>query len=705
MPGRRSEIARTPRRAPLRRPLSSAPPPALPAPVHDRYADLYQRAPIGYLTLDRGGQVVEANRTALELLRLPSPSVIGVPLAIHVAPAERNTLLCHVVEVLEGRARRTCHVTFGHTPAEGFVGCLESIGVTEPDGRRLCRTALSDVTARLAAEAARAAGLAREQRRREHAEELQRRFDRVAAAAGVLAESLDVEATAASAARVAVPHVASYCAVDLLDAAGRVRRAACHHERGGRDLPLDPYAPRGSALVVRTGEAISFLDPSLGDLLGLAADPAAFAALREAVGAYVSVPLRAHGRVLGAMTFVRAKGWPWEPEDVPLAVEIARHAALALDNARLYREAQEADHRKDEFLAMLGHELRNPLAAVVLAGLMLERHAGASPAAKRTADVIARQGGRLTRLVDDLLEVSRVTRGLIALDRRPVVLGDVVAHAVEAARPLIQERRHAISLRLPPEPLVVEGDAARLEQVVVNLLVNAAKYTPPGGHVEVDVAHAGEEAELCVRDDGAGIAPDKLAAIFVPFTQLDTPIDRTDRGLGVGLTLARQLVELHGGRIEAHSAGLGCGTEMVVHLPLAAAALAPEAPSNGAPAADHLPRHRVLVVEDHPDVAALLEGELSSLGQEVRVAHDGLEAVDAALAFGPELLFIDIGLPGLSGYDVARRLRQEPGLARARMVALTGYGGGETAQRCLEAGFDRHFTKPIDQEVLRRLLG
>lgn len=670
-----------------------------------RREDLYERAPIGLLTLDRMGVVLEANGTALALLRRSREAVLGVPLGVYVAPADRHHLLAHLRDVLNLSSARTCQISFeSSADGVGFMGFLESMSVAEADGQRLCRTALSDATARIRAEAERAAGLAREQSNREQVEARQRRFEKAAAAAGLLAESLDVAAAAEGAARVPVPHLCSYCAVDLIDPAGHVRRAAYHRHGAAADLPLDPYAPRGSARVARTGDPLIFSALGLGDLLGLTSDPAAIPELTEAVGAYLSAPLRAHGRVIGVMTFVRERSCRWAPEDVALALEIARHAALALDNARLYREAQEADRKKDEFLAMLGHELRNPLSAIVLAGAMLTRdEGGVGRGVRRMAEVIARQSRRLTRLVDDLLEVSRITRGKLTLARRPVALGEVISRAVESARPLLDERRHTLDLRATPEPLILDGDPARLEQVVVNLLVNAAKYTPPGGHIEVETARVGGEAELYVRDNGVGVAPDMLDAIFTPFTQLGASIDRSDRGLGIGLTLVRQIVELHGGRVWACSAGPGQGTELQVHLPLLEAARA--LPTSDEEAEEPPPsRRRVLVVEDHPDVAALLRDELCALGQEVRVAHDGIEGVGAALEFGPEVLFIDLGLPGLSGFEVARRLREEPKLAEAVMIALSGYGGPETAERCRAAGFDRHFTKPIEHNALIGIL-
>jgi signal transduction histidine kinase/CheY-like chemotaxis protein len=505
-------------------------------------------------------------------------------------------------------------------------------------------------------------------------------------------------------------HVAWYVAIDLCNPERHVRRAAFSRRDGEPDdLPFDPYAPRGSVRVVHTGRAELLPEATRADLLGLAVTPADLEALRLQVGGYLCLPLRAHGRILGAMTFVTRRGEGFSPGDVSLAEEIARHAALAIDNARLYGELQDADRRKDEFLAMLGHELRNPLAAVVTTARNLLRQDGGHPdEARRMAEVVERQSARLVRLVDDLLDVSRVTRGKIALHRRRISLADVVARAVESTRPLTDAREHRVLVSSAAEPAVVDADSARIEQVVVNLLANAAKYTPRGGTIEVELGSASDDAILRVRDTGAGIPREQLERIFDPFTQLGTTPDRTDRGLGIGLALARSLVELHGGTVAAQSDGPGRGSEFIVRLPRAPATTEPAAP----PDSDRVPvsieplsqRRRVLVVEDHPDVAAALKEELTMMGQDVRTAEDGPEALAVAREQRPDLMLIDIGLPGMDGFEVAALMRRQPELNGVKLVAVTGYGGTDVTRQCRAAGFDLHFTKPLSEETLLELL-
>ncbi len=669
------------------------------------YADLYERAPVGYLTLDRGGRVLELNKTAFEMLGgVTREAILGWPFELYVAPGHRRHFVHHLYETIRAQGTRSCHVPLA-APRSGplFIAYLESAALVDEAGRRVIRTVMSDATERFREENAFQEVLSAERARREEAAAVRQRIDKIAAASAELAESLDLDAATSRAAQIGALHVSWYCAVDLQRDDGAVVRAAFARRDGApRDLPLDPYAPHGSAAVVREGRPQIFAELVHAQLFGLASGPGDVRELHQRVGSYLCVPLRAHGRTIGAMTFVQPRGVVLSSDDVALAGDVARHAALAIDNARLYREAQESDRRKDEFLAMLGHELRNPLAAVVTAAkTMLLRDDGSAPGSQRIAEVVARQGDRLVRIVDDLLDVSRITRGKIALQRRRVVLCQVIDKAVESTRPLVEAKGHVLTVSLSDRPTVLDADPDRLEQVMVNLLANAAKYTPPGGRIEVEAGDAGDDTVVRVRDTGVGIPRDKLQVVFAPFTQLETTPDRTNRGLGIGLALASTLVELHGGRITAHSDGPGRGSEFVVRLPRALDAPRVE---EAAPPPPPASRRRVLVVEDNPDVAMMLQEELELLGQEVRTADDGREAIAAALDFRPELLLIDIGLPGMTGYDVAGRLRQERALDGAKLVALTGYGGPETTKECLEAGFDRHFTKPITEAALMGLL-
>ena len=363
----------------------------------------------------------------------------------------------------------------------------------------------------------------------------------------------------------------------------------------------------------------------------------------------------------------------------------------------------EADRRKDEFLATLAHELRNPLAAIggALEALRLGR--GDSAEAVKTWGIIDRQARQMARLTDDLLDASRITRGAITLRKEKVDLGTIVAHAVETARTLIDERRHELSVALPPEPVRLEADSLRLEQVLVNLLHNAAKYTESGGRIWLIAERSGDEIALRVRDTGIGIAPEMLPRVFDSFVQAGHLRTRIQEGLGIGLSLVRSLVVMHGGRIQAQSAGVGCGSEFIVHLP------APlEGTSEGRgrePVAGEAtgPPRRVLIVEDWAVTAQSLAKVLEWWGYEVRTARDGEEALAIARGYRPEVVLLDIGLPGMGGDEVAHCLRRQAGPDRPRLVALTGHVPGDDP-RSSGADFDDHLLKPVDLDALRRSL-
>jgi signal transduction histidine kinase len=365
----------------------------------------------------------------------------------------------------------------------------------------------------------------------------------------------------------------------------------------------------------------------------------------------------------------------------------------------------EADRRKDEFLAMLAHELRNPLAPIRNAVGLMRLTGVADPRLSWCRDVIDRQVAHLSRLVDDLLDVSRVTRGLIHLRSETVELAAVVNQAAETVRPMLEERRHVLAVALPAQPVCLRGDPTRLAQVFGNLLHNAAKFSDDGGRIALTAAREGGRVVVRVRDSGVGMAAEVLPHIFEPFTQGDRSLDRAQGGLGVGLTLVRRLVELHGGTVEAHSDGPGKGSEFVVRLAEAPAPAAPSPDGRRAPAAGPSPGgRRVLVVDDNGDAAESLALLLRLAGHEARVAHDGPGALKEAEAFPPDAVLLDIGLPGMDGYEVARRLRRLEGARSATLVAVTGYGQDDDLRRSKEAGFDHHLIKPVDPSTLYDLL-
>jgi CheY-like chemotaxis protein/two-component sensor histidine kinase len=352
---------------------------------------------------------------------------------------------------------------------------------------------------------------------------------------------------------------------------------------------------------------------------------------------------------------------------------------------------------------MLGHELRNPLSAVRNAVATATIDDARRARALAIAD---RQLRQLGLLIDDLLDVARVTLGHITLKKERVALQDVVERAVEAVRPMILERGHALRVATPPAPTRADVDAGRVEQIVTNLLTNACKYTDPGGTITVELERSGPDAVVRVRDTGIGIAPEVLPRVFELFAQAERTLDRAQGGLGVGLTISRNLAQLHGGTIDARSGGLGRGSEFVVRLPVAptdaAEAAARPATNGGVPDA---PRKRVLVVDDHPDVAESLVMLLELLGHRVASVSDGPLAIAAARDQRPDLMLVDIGLPRMDGYEVARIVRADPALAGVVLIALTGYGTAEDRARSRAAGFDHHLVKPVPVDALRDLVG
>ncbi|MBK5967080.1 hypothetical protein CCR95_24175 [Thiocystis minor] len=377
-----------------------------------------------------------------------------------------------------------------------------------------------------------------------------------------------------------------------------------------------------------------------------------------------------------------------------------------ITESKLAEEAlRESDRRKDEFIAILAHELRNPLAPIKNA-VQIQRHAGLDDATLVwSRDVIERQVDHLTQLVDDLLDISRISRGKIALQRESLVVADIVARAVESCRPLIDARRHALTLSLPSPSPRVDGDPVRLAQVLSNLLHNAAVYTEPGGRILLTVRQEGGEVVLSVKDTGIGIAPALLGQVFDLFVQADRLHQDAHGGLGIGLNLARQLVDLHGGTIAVESEGIGQGSEFSVRLPVGTAPVEAVARVTPPVAAVALPRHRVLIADDNADVLESLALLLDLMGQEVRTARNGLEAVEIAAEFQPELILLDLGMPELNGYDACRRLRAErSGRAGVMIVALSGWGQDRQKELTREAGFDRHLVKPIGLGELQGLL-
>ncbi len=567
----------------------------------------------------------------------------------------------------------------------------------------------------LRVQAAERVALVRAEAAQKAAEENTRRSNFLSQASRALAGSLNVDVGMHRLLELIVPQRAERATLCLLgDERGPDRVVVCE------SAPAESEAPRR----MRDG-GLDELDPLVREALQTlaVADPASAPLLSQAVSVPASfMPMMTGNRVLGALIVEGAH------DDVGHETwdELAHRASMAFENARLYSvlqheiverrlaqsELSEASQRKDEFLAMLAHELRNPLAPIRNAAAVVRRlTSGADGRVSWALDVTERQVNHLAQLVDELLDVARIGQGKIALRSEPVDLQAVIAQGVETVSDLVSKRKHQLILKLPPEPVWLLGDVARLTQVVANLLHNAAKYTEESGVIELGLQCKDDKATLTVRDNGVGIDADLLPHVFELFEQGERSLDRSQGGLGLGLTLVQRLVELHHGSVAAHSDGIGLGATFTVVLPgLLPAQPSPElpAPTSSAIAPGLAAAHqacRILVVEDNADIAETIVRYLEMAGHQVQAVSDGTLALEAGRSAKPEVVILDIGLPGIDGFEVARRMRAMPECAHALLIAMTGYGQAADRLKTRMAGFDAHLVKPTDPEALVRLIG
>ena len=484
----------------------------------------------------------------------------------------------------------------------------------------------------------------------------------------------------------------------ISDEDGRIRSVA-FWSRSARPVPHFERATRAARFdrgVGLPGRVWASGDPEwVRDVTGDPNFPRARAAEMDGLRGGTAFPIRSGGETVAIMEFFSRE--IEEPDAGLMATmsTIGAHVGQFLDRREAEESLRLADRRKDEFLATLAHELRNPLAPIRIAAQLLQAPSASSDDTRWARKVIERQVRHLGRLVEDLMEVSRVASGKIVLRRQNVELSSVVHAAVETSRPVIEAAGHRLSVSLPPEPIHLDADPLRLSQILSNLLNNAAKFTPPGGRIALTAERSKDQMLLTVTDNGIGIPPEMRDAIFEMFTQVDRTTESGPSGLGIGLTLVRSFVQLHGGAVEARSAGPGMGSEFRVQLPIVVGD-EPAAEKDTAAAAPRLRTLRVVVVDDNEDSAEGLATLLRLDGHEVTTAHDGLEAVAVTEAFRPEVVFLDIGLPGISGYEAARRIRALPGGAAMRLIALTGWGQQDDRRKSREAGFDRHLVKPVE---------
>jgi signal transduction histidine kinase/DNA-binding response OmpR family regulator len=549
--------------------------------------------------------------------------------------------------------------------------------------------------------------LAEERAARVAAERSTQRQSFLARASATLAGSLDVETTVRELCGLVVPQLADLSVIVLTASEAEAPRStqfACGDGAGGSNRPLGENLDPAIRAAIDEAAATGALQrlPRVGQSARLVMPDG------HVAHSLVALPLSARGHPIAVLVLAMTGARRLDADAVALAGDIAVRAAASLDNALLYRQIQESDQRKNEFLAMLAHELRNPLAPIANAVHVLKASGEGNDRVGWARDVIGRQLKQLTRLVDDLLDLSRITRGKIDLKVEALDVADVVHAAVETCRPLVDAQHHTLDVSLPEASLHIGGDFARMAQVFGNLINNAAKYTDPGGTIGIKVEREDRDVVFRVRDTGRGIPTGALATVFEPFTQLERTLDRAQGGLGIGLTLVRRLVEMQGGSVAAHSAGSGHGSEFVVRLPVLEtpaareAAIVVKAATHGGDATA-VPR-TVLVVDDNQDVAESTAILLRVAGFDVHVALDGMAALAAVDKVTPHAVLLDIGLPGMDGYQVAARLRERPELAGTLIVAVSGYGQDEHQVRSRMAGVDHHLVKPIDLDAVMTLL-
>ncbi len=537
----------------------------------------------------------------------------------------------------------------------------------------------------------------------------------LAEASVALAGVVDYESTLQKVANLAVPFFADWSAVDVANDDGTLRRLAVAHQDPDRvrlahelmtDYPPDPESPGGAFAVLRTGQP-ELVAEITDDMLVQAAKDDRHLCLIRSLGlrSYLCVQLAVFGEPLGVLTFATAEsGRAYTGAHLALATDLAHRAGVAIENTRLYQALRDADRRKDEFLATLAHELRNPLAPMRTAVELLRMKGQNIPELQLARDVIDRQTQAMTRLIDDLMDVSRINQGKVTLKREQIELVKIVQGAVETSQPLIEEMGHELTVTLPPRTVIVDADLTRLAQVILNLLNNAAKYTERGGRIAVRAELQGSEVVLSVTDTGIGIPADKLPTLFEMFSQVEGALSRSQGGLGIGLCLVKRLVEMHGGSVEAKSGGPGRGSEFVVRLPIVVEQTYPRLASQDGDKAKSISNLRILVVDDNRDAAQTLAMLIKIMGNNVHTAHDGEEAVAAAGKFRPDVVLCDIGLPKMNGYEACRRMKEQAWDKNMILIAVTGWGQDEDRRKSEEAGFDHHLVKPVDLNSLSNLL-
>lgn len=787
--------------------------------ARDRYVDLYDRAPVAYVTLSPGGRILETNRLAMQLLKADLRPIEGRPLADFLHPEDRPRLRQLLRHVLSDRNDHGLELRLADTDPPRWI-TLQMVAAPDGEGALLCRATLIDVTERLRMQenlsllaaivassedaivsrdlegrvtswndaAARLFGLAGSEvlgrtldalvppARLEEERRLVRQLRAGRTVAHIETERLRSDGTPVPVSMSLSPlrdarGTVTGSALIARDISGRRRAEQALHERLRH---LDVLSQAGQMLILGDEDVGSLrrelfervrtaVGSDLRMTYGVCGDPerlmllssfgldertrdelasvhvadtlCGLVALRrvqlvldhlqsstlpqaarlQALGArcYAGFPMLAHGRLYGVAAFASTLREDFADGELLMMRTVCDQVSAMMERQRLLEELhaselslKRADRAKDDFIATLAHELRSPLAPISNALGILQRPELSTPQQREWCrDIIERQVRQMTHLLGDLLDVGRLTRNKIDLRRARFDIAEAIEQAVEATQPLMDSRGHRFSLQLPREPVAVYGDLTRLTQVFSNLLSNAAKYSDPGGRIGLRAALEGEQVVVSVSDTGIGIDARQLPHLFEMFSQLAPALERSGGGLGIGLALARGLVELHGGTIAAFSAGPGQGSEFVVRLPVAPPPSPGEgAPHAAAPLAAALPTRRLLVVDDSIDAAESLAAVLALYGQEVRTAYSAADALRVAREWPPEVGIFDIGMPAMNGYELCRQLRAETAGPQPLLIACTGWGQEADRERARAAGFDVHLVKPVDPAAVLAVL-
>lgn len=531
----------------------------------------------------------------------------------------------------------------------------------------------------------------------------------MARASSTLAALADRESALQQSARIAVPYLADWCVVYVVDEQGAIDYHAHAHADPAKEQlltqmlmhsPLDWSSNTATVRALKTGESQLMADLPEPFLDSVAQGDEHRQIIRQlGPRAVISVPLKIRDQIVGVIGLVSCDvSRRYTQREVELAETLAERVAIAVDNSRLYHAVKEASRHKDEFLAMLAHELRNPLAAIRYA-VALGQMPGDDESPAELFSIVDRQTQSLALLIDDLLDMSRISGDKVKLRRQSIEVATIVERATTTVRPLFEQKQHSLHFEIEPESMLLFADPTRTEQIIANLLTNAAKYTPTGGCVTVRTRRQYRDALIEVVDTGVGLTSEMLSRVFELFAQADRTLDRSEGGLGIGLTVAKKLAEMHGGSITASSDGLGKGATFMVRLPLSEVPADVDAVVSLPMADSDFEPLRILVIDDNRDTADSCAKLLRKMGHAAAVAHDGPAAVAETRNFRPQVLFLDIGLPGMSGYDVARTLRNE-GFRNEVIIAVSGYGQPDDRRRSREAGFDEHLVKPVDQAAI-----